>query len=74
MELKGGRKTKEDVINYHVGFTINKKINDYINKKDSLFKVYSLTPLDESLIKKFKKTIITSKTKNPNYKDIYKIM
>ena len=74
VDLKGGRKTKEDQINYNVGFTINKKINDYLNKNDSIFKVYSLTPLDEETIKRFKKTIITSDKKNQNYKEIYKIL
>ncbi len=74
VELGGGRKYKEQKINYNVGFTINKKINSYIKKGDSLFKVYSKEPLNESLIKTFKNTIITSNKQRENYKEIYKIL
>ena len=74
VDLGGGRKTKEDLIDYHVGFKINYKINDYIKKGDILFKVYSNTPLDIQMINKFKKSIHTSNKIKSNYKEIYKIL
>ena len=74
VRLGGGREYKEQEINYNVGFTIHKKINDYINKNDVLFTVYSKTPLSGELIKIFKDSIKTSTNKNKNYKEIYKIL
>ena len=74
VELGGGRKYKEEEINYNVGFTIINKINSYIKKGDLLFKVYSKQPLTESLIKTFKNTITTSSNVRSNYKEIYKIL
>lgn len=74
VELGGGRKYKEEKINYNVGFTIINKINSYIKKGDLLFKVYSKQPLTESLIKTFKNTITTSSNVRSNYKEIYKIL
>lgn len=74
IELGGGRKTKEQTINYDVGFSINYKINDYIKKNDTLFTVYSTSKLDDSLIHKFNKTIKLTDTKRKNYKEIYKVL
>lgn len=74
VELGGGRKFKEQEIDYSVGFTINKKINDYVKKGDILFKVYSRSPLSNELIEKFKRTLKTSTNKNTHHKEIYKIM
>jgi len=74
VELGGGRKYKEQEINYDVGFSIHKKINDYVNKDDVLFTVYSTSPLNEECINCFRKTIYTSKNRNKNYKEIYKIL
>lgn len=74
VELGGGRKFKEQEIDYSVGFTINKKINDYIKKGDILFKIYSRFPLSDELIEKFKRTLKTSTNKNTHHKEIYKIM
>ena len=74
VELGGGRKYKEQEINYDVGFSIHKKINDKIKNNDVLFTVYSTSPLNEEIINSFTKTIYTSKDKNKNYKEIYKIL
>ena len=40
LELGGGRKNKEDVINYSVGIVLNKKIGDDVKKGDTLCKLY----------------------------------
>jgi pyrimidine-nucleoside phosphorylase len=72
--LGGGREYKEQVINYNVGFKIINKINSYIKKGDLLFKVYSTTPLTNTLINDFKKTIHVANNKRKNYKEIYKIL
>lgn len=74
VELGGGRKYKEQEINYNVGFTINYKINDYVKKGDILFKIYSKSPLENNIINKFKNAITISNKKKTNYKEIYKIL
>ena len=40
LELGGGRKNKEDVIDYSVGIVLNKKIGDDVKKGDTLCKLY----------------------------------
>lgn len=39
-QLGGGRNNKEDIIDYGVGFILNKKVGDYINKGEELLTVY----------------------------------
>ena len=41
MLLGGGRENKEDVIDYSAGIILNKNINDYVNKGDILFTIYT---------------------------------
>lgn len=72
--LGGGRKTKEDTINYNVGYTIYKKINDKIKKGDLLFKIYSKSPLDSNTINEFKNSLTLSNKKNSKFKEIYSIL
>lgn len=38
--IGGGRYHKEDVINYQVGFVLNKKVNDYVLEDEELIKIY----------------------------------
>lgn len=74
VELGGGRKKKDDQIDFAVGFTIINKINDYIKVDDPLFKVYSRNPLSKEMIDTFAKTIIVKDKKNTNFKEIYEIL
>ena len=74
VELGGGRKYKEQEINYDVGFAIHKKMNEYIKENDLLFTVYSTSPLSEKEIKEFQNSINVSNKPNLNYKEIYKIL
>jgi len=53
MELGGGRKQKEDIINYGVGILLNKKTGDYVEKGELLGTVYSKSPLTEEEKSKF---------------------
>lgn len=46
--LGAGRKTKDDVINYGVGIVLNKKVNDKIEKDDTLGYVISDNIVDTS--------------------------
>ena len=39
--IGAGREKLNDTIDYSVGITINKKINDYINTNDTLCTIYS---------------------------------
>ena len=41
MLLGGGRENKEDIIDYSAGVILNKNINDYVNKGDILFTIYT---------------------------------
>ncbi|WP_025755718.1 pyrimidine-nucleoside phosphorylase [Mycoplasmopsis cricetuli] len=49
MKLGAGRATKEDLIDFDAGITLNKKTNEYVNKGDVLFTLYSSKPIDEKL-------------------------
>lgn len=73
-DLGGGRKTKEDSINYNVGYTIYQKINCKVKKGDLLFKVYSTSPLTNNLINDFLNTLVVTDNPNPNFKEIYAIL
>ena len=74
VDLGGGRKFKEQEINYDVGFAIHKKMNDYIKENDILFTVYSTNILDEKTITEFLNSIHVSNKPNLNYKEIYKVL
>lgn len=49
--LGAGRKTKDDVINYGVGIVLNKKVNDKIEKYETLGYVISDSVVDTSKLK-----------------------
>ena len=74
IELGGGRITKEQTIDYNVGFTIYKKINDKVNKGDVLFKVYSHSKLDSKLLSKFQNSLEISNSPNKEFQEIYAIL
>lgn len=74
VELGGGRKYKEQEINYDVGMIINKKINNYVKKDDILLEVYSLSALDTNTINEIEKTFCIESKKNKKTKEIYKIL
>lgn len=40
IELGGGRKTKDDIIDHAVGFTFHKKIGDRVKKGESIFTIH----------------------------------
>ena len=73
VELGGGRKEKEDAIDFAVGFTILNKINNYVKKGDPIFKVYSRAPLTKEMIDTFLNTITLKESKNLEFKEIYDI-
>ena len=74
IQLGGGRKTKEDVIDYNVGFTIHKKINNYIQKGDLLFTIYSKSPINEKMANNFIQTLHLDNNPNITFKEIYDIL
>ncbi|AZG68699.1 thymidine phosphorylase [Mycoplasma struthionis] len=49
MKLGAGRAKKEDGIDYEAGIYLNKASNDFVNKGDVLFTLYSSNPIDKSL-------------------------
>lgn len=54
MKLGAGRKTKEDSIDFEAGITLNKKTNEFVNKNDVLFTLYSSNEIDKNLINELK--------------------
>lgn len=74
IDLGGGRVSKEQEIDYNVGFTIYNKINDIVNKGDLIFKVYSNTPLDSTLLEKFISSLKIEDSPNKDFKEIYAIL
>ena len=74
VELGGGRKYKEQEINYDVGMIIKVKINEYVKENDLLFEVYSSSPLTTSLKQQLLDTITISNKKRKKLKTVYKIL
>ena len=62
MILGAGRATKEDIINPAVGFILNKKTGDSIQKGDTLAVVYHDTPLSDAWIADFRAAFQLSQT------------
>ncbi|AMD81249.1 pyrimidine-nucleoside phosphorylase [Mycoplasmopsis canis PG 14] len=50
MKLGAGRQTKEDSLDFEAGITLNKKTNEYVEKGDVLFTLYSSNPIDVKLV------------------------
>ena len=74
VDLGGGRKYKEQEINYDVGMIIKVKINDVIKENDELIEIYSLTQLPEDLKERILNSIEINTRKRFNIKNIYKIL
>ena len=74
VELGGGRKYKEQEINYDVGMIIKVKLNDYVKENDILFEVYSNGKLSKELNEKINGCILIDNKKRRNVKNIYKII
>lgn len=70
MSLGAGRHNKEDIIDYSAGIIVNKNINDYVNKSDTIMTLYTnkeITSIDNTIFK-------ISKTKSNNNKLILDII
>ncbi len=74
VELGGGRKYKEQEINYDVGIIIKVKINDLVKENDLLFEVYSTSPLKEEVKIQIINTLKYNNKKRKNLKNVYKII
>ena len=66
MELGAGRKTKESVLDFHAGITLNIKQNDKVYKGDIIATLYtSKNEISKNLIFQFNK-LYNIEDKNPN--------
>lgn len=74
MLLGGGRKRKEDIINYGVGIEFLKKSGDYTEKGETLAKVYAKEPLTDKQIEKFRSMFEFSNNKKGNDGIILRVM
>lgn len=74
MKLGGGRKKKEDKINYAVGIIMDKKVGDYVKIGDSLGQIYYDDLLDKQLIDSFYQAYEFSKNKVEKIKVIEEIL
>lgn len=78
IELGGGRKSKDDVIDHGVGFTFHKKIGDQVKKGEPIFTIthhLKQAPIVESIKNKFlKDVLIMSSTKVKTPKLILEIL
>lgn len=74
VELGGGRKYKEQEINYDVGMIIKVKINDLIKENDLLFEVYSNGPLSKEIKESILSCLRFENKKRKHLKNVYKIM
>lgn len=74
MKLGGGRKKKEDKINYAVGIIMDKKVGDYVKIGDSLVQIHYDDLLDKQLIDSFYQAYEFSKNKVEKIKVIEEIL
>lgn len=78
IELGGGRKSKDDVIDHGVGFTFHKKIGDSVKKGEPIFTIthhLKQAPIVETIKNKFlKDVLIMSSTKVKTPKLILEIL
>lgn len=74
MKLGGGRKKKEDKINYAVGIIMDKKVGDYVKIEDSLGQIHYDDLLDKQLIDSFYQAYEFSKNKVEKIKVIEEIL
>ncbi len=74
VELGGGRKYKEQEINYDVGMIVKLKINDYVKKGDTILEVYSTSPLSKDFKNNLLSLFTIKNTKNHKLKNIYKVL
>ncbi len=78
IELGGGRKSKDDVIDHGVGFTFHKKIGDQVKKGEPIFTIthhLKQAPIVETIKNKFlKDVLIMSSTKVKTPKLILEIL
>lgn len=74
MKLGGGRKKKEDKINYAVGIIMDKKVGDYVKIGDSLGQIHYDDLLDKQLIDSFYQAYEFSKNKVDKIKVIEEIL
>ncbi|AWX42860.1 Pyrimidine-nucleoside phosphorylase [Metamycoplasma cloacale] len=70
MKLGAGREKKEDNIDFEAGIYLNKVSNEYVNKGDVLFTMYSSKPIDVKLEKELLDSIEFSKEKH-NIKPVF---
>ena len=63
IELGGGRKIKEDKINFGVGFEFLFKNNDYVSKYEEVIIVYSDDILSEEFLEKIRSSFSINKNK-----------
>lgn len=64
MKLGAGRSKKEDSIDYEAGIYLNKSSNEYVNKGDVLFTLYSSKPINLELQKELLSAIEFSESKH----------
>lgn len=74
MKLGGGRKKKEDKINYAVGIIMDKKVGDYVKIGDSLGQIHYDDLLDKQLIDSFYQAYEFSKNKVEKIKVIEEVL
>ena len=74
VELGGGRKHKEQEINYDVGMIIKVKINDVVKTNQPIIEIYSLEKLNNELKSEILEAIFITNKKNKKLKNIYKII
>lgn len=74
MKLGGGRKKKEDKINYAVGIIMDKKVGDYVKIGDSLGQIHYDDLLDKQLIDSFYQAYEFSKNNVEKIKVIEEIL
>lgn len=64
MKLGAGRSKKEDSIDYEAGIYLNKSSNEYVNKGNVLFTLYSSKPINPELQKELLSAIEFSESKH----------
>lgn len=74
IEIKAGRKNKNETLDFVSGIYLNKVFNEYANKGETILTIYSSSPINENIINKLDNNIIYNNKRKKETKNIIGVM
>lgn len=70
IEIKAGRKNKEESLDFLSGIYLNKVFNEFVKKDETLLTIYCSSPIKDDVIKRLENNIIYNKKQQKEDKNI----